>query len=438
VFAPTNEAFSLLPAGVLPNLLKPENKAQLVDLLTYHVVSGKYQAADLKDGQMLKTVEGKSVTVRLLGSQVLINSAEVKKADVEATNGVIHIIDGVLLPSGVPPAPPPSPPAPPALPSIAAAAVATPDLSTLVTALKAGDLVDTLSGPGNFTVFAPTNEAFAKLPAGVLASLLKPENQKQLVDLLTFHVVGSVEKFKDFNTIPGGCTRDHKEGQGLRLRTLEGEFITVSCHTNGGDRRYFFYLDGVGAGKNGLRFSVTYVQCSNGIVYVVDAVLIKTPYDKTIVELAVGNKDLATLVVALKAGDLVDTLNGTGPFTVFAPTNEAFLALPAGTLTNLLLPQNKAQLVDILTYHVVSGKIEAEDLTDGQVIKTVEGKSVTVKICQGTDPSGDPCYSQGKGRVLINGARFRQADVEASNGVVHVIESVLLPKSSNATRIDQY
>jgi len=101
VFAPTNEAFAKLPAGVLPNLLKPENKAELVDLLTYHVVAGVVHAEELKDGQVLTTVEGKSVTVRLAGKTVLVNSAVVTTANVEASNGVVHIIDGVLLPTPV-------------------------------------------------------------------------------------------------------------------------------------------------------------------------------------------------------------------------------------------------------------------------------------------------------------------------------------------------
>merc|ERR1740117_1696182 len=151
VFAPTNEAFSALPAGVLANLLKPENKAQLVDLLTYHVASCDVHAKGLMDMQMLTTVEGKNVTVRVAGKDILINSAKVTTADVDASNGVVHIIDAVLMPGDAPA---------PAGKTVVDLAVANPDLSTLVTALKAADLVDTLSGKGPFTVFAPTNEAF--------------------------------------------------------------------------------------------------------------------------------------------------------------------------------------------------------------------------------------------------------------------------------------
>jgi len=138
------------------------------------------------------------------------------------------------------------------------------------------------------------------------------------------------------------------------------------------------------------------------------------PAGQTIAQLATATPDLSTLVAALAAGGLVDTLNSPGPFTVFAPTNEAFAALPAGTVSNLLKPQNKAQLVDILTYHVVAGTLKAKDLTDGQMITTVEGKSLTVRIAGGF--------------VFINSAKVTAADNVANNGVVHIIDAVLLPK----------
>ena len=134
---------------------------------------------------------------------------------------------------------------------------------------------------------------------------------------------------------------------------------------------------------------------------------------KTIVDIAGATPDLSTLVAALKAGSLIPTLFGTGPFTVFAPTNEAFAALPKGTVSNLLKPASKAQLVDILTYHVVSGNLQAKDLKDGQKLKTVEGKSLTVRLAGGA--------------VFVDSSKVTTADVEASNGVVHIIDAVLMP-----------
>jgi len=137
--------------------------------------------------------------------------------------------------------------------------------------------------------------------------------------------------------------------------------------------------------------------------------------DQTIVELAQATPELSTLVDAVVAADLVETLSSDGPFTVFAPTNDAFAALPEGTLEDLLKPENKNRLTSILTFHVVAGEAMAGDLADGQKLKTVQGDELTVRISQ-------------SGEVTINGARVVMADVDASNGVVHVIDAVLLPQ----------
>lgn len=131
-----------------------------------------------------------------------------------------------------------------------------------------------------------------------------------------------------------------------------------------------------------------------------------------IVEVASDTDNLSTLVTAVKAAGLVETLSGDGPFTVFAPTNEAFEALPDGTLESLLEPENKDMLVDILTYHVVAGEVMSGDLSDGLMAETVQGSQITISIADG---------------VSVNDASVIAADVEANNGVVHVIDSVILP-----------
>ncbi len=136
--------------------------------------------------------------------------------------------------------------------------------------------------------------------------------------------------------------------------------------------------------------------------------------DKSIVELASETEALSTLVAAVKAAGLVETLSGEGPFTVFAPTNDAFAALPDGTLDNLLKPVNKDQLVSILTYHVIPAKVMSTDLQNGQKAATVQGEEVTVDLGDG---------------VKISGASVTKADIKASNGVVHVIDKVILPPS---------
>ncbi|WP_296698945.1 fasciclin domain-containing protein [Algoriphagus sp.] len=139
----------------------------------------------------------------------------------------------------------------------------------------------------------------------------------------------------------------------------------------------------------------------------------ETKIDADIVDLAVSQDFLTTLVAAVKAGDLVDVLKGDGPFTVFAPTNEAFAKLPAGTVETLLKPENKAQLVKILTYHVVPGKVMSTDLKNGQTAKTVEGSTIKVTLKDG--------------KAMINNATVTAADIIADNGVVHVIDTVIMP-----------
>merc|ERR1711988_1801729 len=162
-------------------------------------------------------------------------------------------------------------------------------------------------------------------------------------------------------------------------------------------------------------------EASNGVVHIIDGVLLPPSglrNDKpNIVELAQSVDDLSTLVAAVVAGDLAETLSSPGPFTVFAPTNEAFGALPEGTLDTLLKPENKDQLVDILTYHVLPAQVLSTDLEPKQIVKTVEGKDLLVSIY--------------KGDVYANKAKVVGADNLASNGVAHIIDGVLLPKADD-------
>jgi uncharacterized surface protein with fasciclin (FAS1) repeats len=395
VFAPSNDAFNKLPAGTLQKLLDPANKAELVDILTYHVVAGvAAKSTDLSSGEEIKTVEGKNVTVTITSGKVYINNAQVVLANVMASNGIVHEIDQVLLP--------------PALAekygadkNIVEIAVGTPDLSTLVAALKAGGLVQTLEGPGPFTVFAPTNEAFNKLPPAVLHHLLQPENKGELVAILTYHVVAGV------------AAKSTDLSNGEEIKTVEGKNVTVTITAAGS-----VYIDHA-------RVIAANIEATNGVIHEIDEVLIPPKFEAkyaglsaegTIVDIAVATPDLSTLVTALKAGDLVATLSAPGNFTVFAPTNEAFAKLPAGVLDHLLKPENKAELVKILTYHVVAGvRAKSTDLTNGEKIKTVEGSDVVA-------------YVNHRG-VFINQAPVLKADIEASNGIVHVIGDVLVPRS---------
>jgi len=167
--------------------------------------------------------------------------------------------------------------------------------------------------------------------------------------------------------------------------------------------------------------SATFVACNNeetttseSTQEVVKEDSVAPVVSKDIVDIAIGSPDHTTLVAAVTAAGLVETLKGAGPFTVFAPTNAAFAALPAGTVDGLLKPESKGALTNILTYHVVAGAVKAADLADGQKVKTLQGEELTVSIKEG--------------KVMINNATVTAADLTGSNGVVHVIDAVVMPK----------
>jgi uncharacterized surface protein with fasciclin (FAS1) repeats len=174
VFAPTDDAFAKLPKGTVENLLKPENRDQLTAILTYHVVAGKVMAKDAVKLDAAETLNGQRLHISVKGEGVMIDKAKVTATDIKASNGVIHVIDTVLLPSTE---------------SIVGVAKEAGKFSTLIAAVKAAGLAETLMGEGPFTVFAPTDEAFAKLPEGTVESLLEKENLEKLQMILKYHVV---------------------------------------------------------------------------------------------------------------------------------------------------------------------------------------------------------------------------------------------------------
>jgi len=371
VFAPTDDAFAKLPAGTLEELLKPENKQALTDILLYHVVAGSIKAVDVANLSETETVLGEKVSVKVEGGKVFINDAEVVITDVEASNGVIHVIDSVILP-----------PADEQTMDIVDTAIADGRFTTLVAAVEAAGLVETLKGEGPFTVFAPTDEAFAKLPAGTLDELLKPESKQALTDILLYHVMAGKVMAAD---VSDGLIADSALGTSL-----------------------FFKLDMGNAYVNEAQIVITDINTSNGVIHVIDTVILP----KDIVDAAIFNK-FATLAAALQAAELVETLKGEGPFTVFAPTDDAFAALPAGTLDSLLLPENKQTLTNILLYHVASGNVLAKDVTMLESADTVLGQPVTIKVEDG--------------KVFVNEAQVILTDIKTTNGVIHVINTVLLP-----------
>jgi uncharacterized surface protein with fasciclin (FAS1) repeats len=237
VFAPTNSAFAAIQTTV-DTLLLPENKTQLQNVLQYHVVSSKVLSSDLVDGQVVTTLSGDKLKVRIIGGEVYINNSKVVTADVMATNGVVHVIDSVLVPGS--------------FDNIVGTAVATPELSTLVAAVQAGELVAALSDENaNYTVFAPVNSAFAAIQSTV-DTLLVPENKAQLQNVLQYHVVSS-EAFSSELT------------NGQVIQTLNGENLTISIE-NG----EVFIV----ANSSKAKVVIADVKTSNGVVHVIDTVLV--------------------------------------------------------------------------------------------------------------------------------------------------------------------
>jgi len=264
-------------------------------------------------------------------------------------------------------------------------AVSAGSFKTLVAAVKAAGLVDTLKGEGPFTVFAPTDDAFAKLPEGTIETLLKPENKGKLQSILTYHVVAGNVAAADVVKLTSAAT---VQGQNVDIAVTDG----------------VVKIDNANVVK-------TDIHTSNGVIHVIDSVIL--PEDKNIVELAVEAGSFKTLVAAVQAAGLAETLSGEGPFTVFAPSDEAFAKLPEGTVENLLKPENKDQLAAVLTYHVVPGKVMAADVVKLKSAKTVNGKDVAIAVADGT--------------VKLNDANVVATDIESSNGVIHIIDSVILP-----------
>jgi transforming growth factor-beta-induced protein len=390
VFAPTDEAFAKLDKALLDDLLKPENKDTLVAILTYHVVPGKVTAADVVNLTSAETVQGEEITIKVDGNTVMVNDAKVTQTDIAASNGVIHVIDTVILPPTVA-----EKLAAPAQ-DIVEVAVAAGNFKTLAAALEAAGLVETLKGEGPFTVFAPTDEAFAKLDKALLDDLLKPENKDTLVAILTYHVV------------PGKVTAADVVNL-TSAETVQGEEITIK-------------VDGNTVMVNDAKVTQTDIAARNGVIHVIDTVILPpTVAEKLaapaqdIVEVAVAAGNFKTLAAALEAAGLVETLKGEGPFTVFAPTDEAFAKLDKKLLDDLLKPANKDRLVAILTYHVVPGKVTAADVVKLNKAKTVQGEEITIKVDGNT--------------VMVNDAKVTQTDIAASNGVIHVIDTVILPPS---------
>jgi len=266
-------------------------------------------------------------------------------------------------------------------------AVAAGNFGTLAAALDAADLIETLQGKGPFTVFAPTDDAFAQLPEGTVQTLLKPENKSLLTSILTFHVVSGNVSAADVIKLDNAITVN-----GQRV-DIEFDKQTKAVHINGA------------------KVVTADIKCSNGTIHVLDKVIL--PSSKNLVETAIDAGSFDTLATAVRAAGLAEVLTADAPLTVFAPTDEAFAQLPEGTVEMLLEPENKAKLQAVLKYHVVAGRVFSDQALKAGAATTLQGGTLKIEV------KDEVAY--------VNGAKLVATDVQASNGVIHVIDRVLLP-----------
>ncbi len=363
VFAPTDTAFASLPPETFRALLKPENRQTLIEILKYHVVAGDMTSSSLKSGAF-KTVEGANVDVNVGSSGVSVGGATVTQPDIKASNGVIHVIDKVIVPS----------------------AIATTVTSMLgPNALTPRSLSALTSSSSSSTTISSRSTSMS---TGSGSMTMSPSSTSM-------------------NTGSGSMTMSPSStsmstGSGS-MRMSSG---SSSMSTGSGSTRM-----STGSGSMRMNSGSTSMSSSSGSSSTTMNSS-STTANSNLVAVAASNNSFKILTAALKATGLDQKLASGGPYTIFAPTDEAFDALPEGVVEELLKPENRDTLIKLLTYHVVQGEKSSSTLQSGAT-ETLEGASVEVNVSS----SG----------VMVNDAKVVQPDIQASNGVIHVIDKVILP-----------
>ena len=388
VFAPTDDAFALLGDETIAALL--DDTDTLTDILTYHVIGAEIDssAAISSAGSTVEMVNGDSTGLSLDGDNLLVNTVTVTTVDVEADNGVIHVIDAVLIP--------PADKGTPTM-NIVDTAVSAGDFGTLVTALQAAGLDATLADETQtFTVFAPTDAAFAMIDSDTLDLLLA--DTEALSDVLLQHVVsGEVSSVTAYTL------------NGLSATTASGAEIPVAINSE---------LDTLTFG--GATVTTTDIYTTNGVIHVIDMVVVadvELPSPpESIVDVAVANGSFTTLVAALQATGLDTVLDDPdATFTVFAPTDAAFGLLGQGAVSALL--DDPDTLKNILLYHVIQG---SEVLQDG-ALTVAQSEANKVEMANGAETA----LSLANNTLFVNKSAVALADVMADNGVIHVVDQVI-------------
>lgn len=374
VFAPTDAAFAALPAGTVDALLA--DIPALTDILLYHVYGGGAAlSTDLFDGQVINMYNGSDINVTINNGVFINGTSQVIVADILASNGVLHVVNEVLIPAA------------PVQYTVWDVIQNSPDHTTLEAVVGLAGLDGALDSEGSYTVFAPTDAAFALVPQPIIDALLA-DPSGLLTFILTYHVVPSAALSTDLS-------------DGMTLTTLSGLDVNVSI-VNGN-----VYI-------NQAQVIVADIVTDNGVVHVIDAVIAPNIIANNVWEIIQASPVHTILETAVLAAGLEGTLQNDFFFTVFAPTDAAFGALPAGTVESLIA--NPTALTDILLYHAVGDAIGSADLVDGQEVTMLQGDNTTITL--------------GMGGAMINNANIVAVDLNAWNGVIHVIDAVLLPPAS--------
>ncbi|MEM7082908.1 MAG: fasciclin domain-containing protein [Pseudomonadota bacterium] len=385
VFAPTDAAFKALGKDTIIALL--DDTETLSDILLYHVLDRKKSARQLerRNGRTVKALNGDRIDVSVVGHDLFLNDSEVIVRNIRTTNGIIHVIDQVLIPPEEVPGP---------TLNIVETAVEAGSFTTLVAALEATGLDQALANPdGTFTVFAPTDAAFDALGADTIGALLNDPDT--LSDILLYHVLGSERPSSNLLRRSSRSLRALNHDRVITNITDEGLYINQSLVV------------------------AQDIQTSNGIIHVIDRVLLPITdevVDGTIVDVAVEAGSFTTLVTALQATGLDHVLaNPHYRFTVFAPTDAAFEALGQDTINELLA--NPRALTDVLLYHVSAWPKKSDRVLRSTVrgIRMLNWDRVNVGLEEG--------------EIFINDAQIIVKDIVTQNGVIHVIDAVLVPPS---------
>eukprot|EP00277_Geminigera_cryophila_P040295 CAMPEP_0173100782 /NCGR_PEP_ID=MMETSP1102-20130122/36421_1 /TAXON_ID=49646 /ORGANISM="Geminigera sp., Strain Caron Lab Isolate" /LENGTH=656 /DNA_ID=CAMNT_0013994315 /DNA_START=1 /DNA_END=1970 /DNA_ORIENTATION=+ len=406
VFAPTNAAFAKIDTAITNCLRLSANKDHLVNLLKYHVVGSTVVASGLADGDSITSLDTAADKYKYASTGNTLTpfdgtASKITTTNLLATNGVVHVIDTVLIPKGLI--------AKLVCPSVVTVVVESAAHETLEALVIRADLATALAATNTqFTVFAPTDTAFTALPAGDLKSKLTADpigaNHKALLqDVLKFHVISAATATLQADVV-------------ALVSLLPVDRVSTAVAVAGRPDA----MVGV-AGTVDVTVTTFDLTAPNGVVHVIGSVLLPPSCSRTVVGIATTSTDHTTLVALLTAADLVATLSidtvDTG-YTVFAPTNAAFAKIDAATVTCLSLPANKDHLVSLLKYHVVGSTVVAGGLTDGMEITSLDTNSTKYKFAS----SGNTLTSDGTAAKIIT------TDLLATNGVVHIIDTVLIPK----------